>query len=42
MIAGQFIPSLVAPALVLNYFGQGALLIANPKALENPFFILYP
>ncbi len=33
---------LVAPALVLNYFGQGALLIANPKALENPFFLAYP
>src|SRR6185503_9374090 len=27
---------MVAPALVLNYFGQGALLIADPKALENP------
>ena len=34
--------SLVAPALVLNYFGQGALLIANPKALENPFYLSYP
>src|SRR5712692_1942499 len=33
---------LVAPALVLNYFGQGALLIANPKALENPFYLAYP
>ena len=33
---------LVAPALVLNYFGQGALLIANPKALENPFFLAFP
>src|SRR5690349_22217268 len=33
---------LVAPALVLNYFGQGALLIANPKALENPFYLSYP
>ena len=32
----------VAPALVLNYFGQGALLIANPKALENPFYLAYP
>ena len=30
------------PALVLNYFGQGALLIANPKALENPFFLMFP
>jgi len=33
---------LVAPALVLNYFGQGALLIAQPSALENPFFLAYP
>src|SRR3954464_2289755 len=33
---------LVAPALVLNYFGQGALLIQNPKALENPFYLSYP
>ena len=31
-----------APALVLNYFGQGALLITDPKALENPFFLSYP
>ena len=33
---------LVAPALVLNYFGQGALLIGSPKALENPFYHLFP
>ncbi|HEY5896495.1 MAG TPA: potassium transporter Kup [Burkholderiales bacterium] len=33
---------LVAPALVLNYFGQGALLIANPNALDNPFYLSYP
>ena len=33
---------LVFPALALNYFGQGALLIANPKALENPFYLLAP
>jgi KUP system potassium uptake protein len=33
---------LVFPALILNYFGQGALLIANPKALENPFYLLAP
>ena len=33
---------LAAPALVLNYFGQGALLIANPQALDNPFFLAYP
>ena len=33
---------LVFPALSLNYFGQGALLIADPKALENPFYLLAP
>ena len=33
---------LVFPALVLNYFGQGALLIADPRALDNPFFLLAP
>ncbi|HTT13277.1 MAG TPA: potassium transporter Kup [Burkholderiaceae bacterium] len=33
---------LVLPSLVLNYFGQGALLIANPKALDNPFYLLAP
>jgi KUP system potassium uptake protein len=33
---------LVAPALVLNYFGQGALLMENPKALDNPFYLSYP
>ncbi len=30
------------PALVVNYFGQGALLLADPQALANPFFLLYP
>jgi KUP system potassium uptake protein len=30
------------PALVINYFGQGALVLASPKAIENPFFLLYP
>jgi KUP system potassium uptake protein len=30
------------PALVLNYFGQAALLIADPSALENPFYQLAP
>ncbi|VVD75360.1 potassium transporter Kup [Pandoraea communis] len=34
--------ALVFPALVLNYFGQGALLLTNPKAIENPFFLLAP
>ena len=33
---------LVLPALMLNYFGQGALLILNPKAIENPFYLLAP
>jgi KUP system potassium uptake protein len=33
---------LVLPALVLNYFGQGALLIANPAAAENPLFMMVP
>ncbi|HXU94126.1 MAG TPA: potassium transporter Kup [Gallionella sp.] len=34
--------SFVLPALVLNYFGQGALLLANPQAVENPFYLLAP
>src|ERR1051326_6914281 len=33
---------LVFPALVVNYFGQGALLLGDPDALENPFFKLTP
>ena len=33
---------LVFPALLLNYFGQGALLVRNPAAVENPFFLLAP
>ncbi|GBR75336.1 potassium transporter Kup [Acidiphilium acidophilum] len=32
----------VLPALVLNYFGQGALVIANPQAADNPFYLLMP
>jgi KUP system potassium uptake protein len=32
----------VLPALVLNYFGQGALLLTNPAAIENPFYLLVP
>ena len=32
----------VLPALLLNYFGQGALLLTNPKAIENPFYNLAP
>jgi len=33
---------LVLPALALNYMGQGALLMRDPAALENPFFRLFP
>jgi KUP system potassium uptake protein len=32
----------VLPALALNYFGQGALLLGDPKAIENPFYLLAP
>ena len=32
----------VMPALVLNYFGQGALLLADPSAVKNPFYLLAP
>jgi KUP system potassium uptake protein len=32
----------VMPALVLNYFGQGALLIENPAAIDNPFYLMAP
>ncbi|MEO7987107.1 MAG: potassium transporter Kup [Gemmatimonadales bacterium] len=34
--------AVVLPALTLNYFGQGALLIANPAATGNPFYALVP
>ena len=33
---------MVGPALVLNYFGQGALLIMQPAAAQNPFYLLVP
>ena len=33
---------LVLPALVINYFGQGALLLAHPEAITNPFYRLVP
>ncbi|HNL95661.1 MAG TPA: potassium transporter Kup [Accumulibacter sp.] len=33
---------LAMPALVLNYFGQGALLLQDPAAIENPFYRLAP
>ena len=32
----------VFPALILNYMGQGALLLHTPSAIENPFFLLFP
>ncbi|MBK8071856.1 MAG: potassium transporter Kup [Ramlibacter sp.] len=34
--------SVVMPALTLNYFGQGALLLANPEAVKNPFYMMAP
>ena len=34
--------SIVLPSLVLNYFGQGALLIADPGAIRNPFYLAFP
>jgi KUP system potassium uptake protein len=33
---------IVLPSLALNYLGQGALVIADPAAVENPFFRMYP
>lgn len=34
--------ALVFPALVLNYFGQGAMILHNPEAAHNPFYLLAP
>ena len=34
--------SIVMPCLTLNYFGQGALLLNNPEAVKNPFFMMAP
>ena len=34
--------AVVLPALVLNYFGQGALVLAHPEALDNPFYRMFP
>ena len=34
--------SVVMPCLVLNYFGQGALLLNNPAAVKNPFYLMAP
>ena len=33
---------LIMPSLLLNYFGQGAMVLANPKAAENPFYLMMP
>ena len=34
--------ALVMPALVINYFGQGAMLLADPTAISNPFYLMAP
>jgi KUP system potassium uptake protein len=34
--------SIVMPSLTLNYFGQGALLLKNPEAVKNPFYMMGP
>ena len=34
--------ALVMPALVVNYFGQGAMLLSDPHAVENPFYLMAP
>ncbi len=34
--------TVVMPALTLNYFGQGALLLTNPAAVKNPFYMMAP
>lgn len=33
---------LTMPCLLLNYFGQGAMVLANPDAIKNPFFLMVP
>jgi KUP system potassium uptake protein len=34
--------AIVFPALILNYMGQGALILGTPEAVDNPFFLLVP
>jgi KUP system potassium uptake protein len=34
--------AIVMPALVVNYFGQGAMLLKNPEAIKNPFYLMAP
>jgi KUP system potassium uptake protein len=33
---------IVLPSLALNYLGQGALVLGNPRAIDNPFFLMFP
>jgi KUP system potassium uptake protein len=33
---------IVLPSLAANYLGQGAIVMGNPKAVENPFFLMFP
>ncbi len=33
---------IVLPSLALNYLGQGALVLGDPRAIENPFFLMFP
>ncbi|MDB5656221.1 MAG: trkD [Tardiphaga sp.] len=33
---------MVLPALLINYFGQGALVLSNPASIENPFYLMAP
>jgi KUP system potassium uptake protein len=33
---------IVLPSLLLNYLGQGALVLGNPQSISNPFYLLYP
>jgi KUP system potassium uptake protein len=34
--------AVVFPALILNYMGQGALILREPRSVDNPFFLLFP
>ena len=34
--------AVVLPSLTINYLGQGSLILSNPAAIQNPFFLLYP
>ena len=41
-LSGLARSAVVFPALALNYFGQGSLVLAHPEAAENSFFLLAP